>query len=153
MIGCILIVAVILFLVVLIKFRNKVFDYKEKIKQAKSRVRVEANTYSRQMKNSVNMQREASGLGMNSMKTGIFYGNLGAAYMYKTGTSMINDLANSYEKAQYALNELISEYNRFVGKFPNLILAAILKYKKEAYIDEMHLDVSTELSGIDQRLV
>ena len=154
-VGCAVLALAIFFLVVLIKFRNKAVDYQERIKNAKSRVRVEANSYTKQMKNSVNVQKQTGAMGSGGMGNGggFLYGNMANAQMYGMGTSLVQDLGSSYEKAQYALNELISEYNRFIGKFPNLILAAILRYKKEEYIDESHLEASTKISGVNENLI
>lgn len=143
---------VIIFAVVLIKFRNRVFEYQEKIKQAKSRVRVKQNSYLKQMNNAVSMQHK-SGSAMGNSTGGMFYGNIGSAQAYQIGVDLVNCLATSYEKAQYDLNDLVSEYNRYIGKFPNLILTMILKYEKEEYIDEVNLTDSTKIIGIDQSLV
>ena len=146
----------IIFFIILIKFRNRVMEYQENIKKAKSRVRVEQNTYSKQVRNTQRNQQHITAYGagaIGSMGAGYLAGNLGASQAYKTGTSMMGDLAKSYEQAQYALNDLISEYNMFISAFPNLILAAILRCKKEAYIDEPGLEHSTELRGIDSSVV
>ncbi len=70
----------------------------------------------------------------------------GISGTYVTSVEMVERLASEYEKAQLYLNKLISEWNTFIDKFPNLIYSSILKLKKENYIDEGNLDMSTILS-------
>ena len=136
--------------VALLKFRNNALVYKEKIKKAKSHVRVAQNKYVKSLKNT------AGALELNTNTdggVGLWSGDMGAAAKYGTNTELVRSLAESYEQAQNLLNELISQYNFFISKFPNLIFAAILRYKKENYIDEENLDMSTSLSGIDESIV
>ena len=138
------------FLVALLKFRNKVLDMKEKIKKSKSHVRVAQNKYVKSLQNTSAAlnKNETGGVG-----GGLMYGDMGSASKYDTNASLVSDLADSYEKAQIMLNELISQYNSFISKFPNLILAAVLRYKREDYIDEKNLDMSTSINNIDQNMV
>lgn len=140
----------ICFLIVLIKFRNKVLEMKENIKKHKSQVRVAQNKYVKSLQNT------AFALGQDKTSEdggGFMYGDMGSASKYNTNSSLVSDLAASYEEAQTLLNELISQYNSYICKFPNLILASILKYEKEDYIDEENLDMSTSIGKLDQSIL
>ena len=150
---CVLVVG-IAFLVWLLTFRNNVIEYQEKIKQAKSIVRVEKSTMSR---TSIAMQEEkkepdrfvspmAGGIYVPMRNTvGFMQGDMGKASIYGKKTDTVKSLAQSIERAQYSLNELISEYNRYISVFPNIIVASILKCKKEEYIGEDNLNASTRI--------
>ena len=145
---CVLAVA-IAFLFWMLVFRNNVIEYQEKIKQAKSRVRVEKSTMTRTGRA---IQEEHSSVGQSVYSTaprvnnvGFMHGDMGKASIYSSKTSKVMALSQSHEDAQYRLNEIISAYNRYIRKFPNFIMAAILKCKSEEYIGEEDLQKSTKL--------
>ena len=121
----------------LLSYRNKVMIYKEEIRKAKSRLSSRESSYSRQMRDSQYNQHGVVGdrTRFNGMGVGSFSDGFGAAHMYSTGVSMLGKLNESSLTAKDELNELISEYNYYISKFPNLILSAILKYKKEDYVN------------------
>ena len=142
-------ILLIVFIVKMFKFKGKVVEYQEKIKRAKSRVRIEQNRYLKTMKNTVENQNKVSPQGESNGSTEIFIGSSGSAQKYDTGSKTISELAMAYKVAQDELNKVIMEYNIFISKIPNFIFASILKYSKEAYIDEANLDVTTTLSDLD----
>ena len=150
-----IIIAVILisalgFLVTLLKIKNKALEYQEEIKKAKSRVRVAQNKYVKALANTT----EALKQNANNQTAGMFVGGDSAsASKYDTNTDLVVNLAASYEHAQNLLNDLVSQYNKYIGTFPNSIFASILKCKPESYIDEENLEESTHLAGIDMNIV
>ena len=143
-------IMVIAFLVWLLVFRNNVIDYQERIKEAKSRVRVEKSTMGR---TSRAIQEEKphqdsmfGGLyGVRINTTGYLQGDMGKASIYNKKTDTVTALSQSVEKSQSELNKLISNYNRYISMFPNVIMAVILKCKREEYIGEDNLKKSIEL--------
>ena len=150
--GILLILGILLivFIVKMFKFKGKGVEYQEKIKRAKSRVRIEQNRYLKTMKNTVENQNKVSPQGESNGNTEIFInGSSGSAQKYDTGSNTISELAMAYKVAQDELNKVIMEYNIFISKFPNFIFASIFKYSKEVYIDEANLDVTTTLSDLD----
>ena len=139
----------IAFVTVLIKFKNRVLSHHEEIKKAKSRVRVAQNKYVKALHNTSEALRQNA----NNPGAGRLVGDMGSASKYGTNAGMVADLAAAYERAQNELNNIISQYNKYIGEFPRSVLAAILKYKPENYIDEENLEQSVMLSGIDQAVI
>lgn len=134
----------------LIAFKNKGTAYQEKIKKAKSDVRLAQNKYVKALRNT----EGALGVGAeNVAQTGMVMGDIGSASKYDTNTELVCSLANAYERAQNILNDIISQYNNYISIFPNLIYAKVLRYKREAYIDEQNLDKTMMLNGIDESIV
>lgn len=144
------IVLAVLFGVGLLGFRNQAVTYQEKIKHAKSQVRLAQNKYFKQMQNTEAALGDKNG---QSKDVGVAYGDMGSASKYSTNTSMITTLANAYESAQNSLNDIVSQYNNFITGFPNVVYARILKYERELYIDEDNLDKTMTLEGIDETKV
>ena len=150
-----IIIAVILvlaigFLATLLKIKNKAIDYQEEIKKAKSRVRVAQNKYVKALSNTTEALRQNA----NNQVAGMYVGGDSAsASKYDTNTDLVANLAASYEHAQNLLNDLVAQYNKYIGTFPNSIFASILKCKPENYIDEANLEESTHLTGIDMNIV
>lgn len=150
MFGFLLIAVVIAFFIWLVVFRNNVIEYQEKIKEAKSRVRVEKSTMGRTSR-AVQEERSApfsvkSGVfGANVNTVGFLQGDMGKASIYGKKTDTLTSLSQSVERSQYDLNKLILDYNRYIRKFPNMIVAALLRCKKEEYIDEGNLKKGLEL--------
>ena len=139
----------IVFVILMFKFKGKALIYREELKRAKSLVRIEQNRYLKTMKNTVANQKNVAADNSGDGRVGIFNGDLGSAQIYGVGSDMIENLALAYRNAQDKLNQVIKEYNIYISKFPNFIFAAILRYKKEHYIDEGNLDITTELSDLD----
>ena len=150
-VGIMIVVAAlgIAFATALIKFKNQVLSHHEGIKKAKSRVRVAQNKYVKALHNTSEALRQNA----NNPGAGQLVGDMGSAAKYDTNTGMVSDLAAAYERAQNELNDIISEYNKYIGEFPRSILASILKYKPENYIDEDNLEQSVLLSGIDRAVI
>ncbi|MBQ7294085.1 MAG: hypothetical protein IJW79_10150 [Clostridia bacterium] len=152
---CVLVFAVVIaFLIWLLVFRNKVIDYQERIKEAKSRVRVEKSTMGRTSR-AIHVGQTfgepfggytTTGIyGARVNNVGFVQGDMGKASIYNKSTDTVTSLSQSVERAQYDLNKLISNYNRYISVFPNVIMAAILKCKKEEYLDEGNMKKSTAL--------
>ena len=135
----------------LLSYRNKALDFQERIRMAKSTVRVAKSKYVKVMRNSAatdstvnNASQCAAGL------TNGGSGGIGGTFV--TSVDMVNRLADEYQAAQLRLNFLVKEWNTFIGKFPNVIFSTVLRLKKEEYIDESKLEKSTELSEMDEEL-
>ena len=144
------IVAAVFVISKLIAFKNIVTGFQERIKKAKSDVRLAQNKYVKALRNTEGALAAGAEIGV---QTGVLMGDVGAASKYDTNTELVCSLANAYERAQNTLNETISNYNKYISIFPNLIYAKILRYKREAYIDEQNLDKTMMLNGIDESLV
>lgn len=143
-------VLLIVFGCTLLGYRNKAHAFQEKIREAKSKVRVAKSKYVKVMDNSTRTNQSATveGSGFVNGASG------GISGTYVTSVAMVERLESEYEKAQLYLNKLIGEWNTFIDKFPNMIYSSILKLKKENYIDEDNLNMSTTLSDtIDGDLV
>ena len=146
MIIAILVLIVVLlavFGITLLSYRNKALGYQEEIRAAKSKVRVAKSKYIKVMENSTRTNQAAGSVGGGGLVNG---GSGGMGGTFVTSAEMVERLATEYENAQLHLNKLISNWNKFIGRFPSLIYAAILRLKKENYIDEENLDMSTALS-------
>lgn len=149
-IGIVIVLLVMGFLISLIAFKNRVFVFHEDIKRAKSRVRVTQNKYVKAIRNT----NEALKLNANNPGAGHFWnGDMGSAVKYDSNIDFVSQLAEEYERAQNALNNLVNEYNNYIGTFPNSVLASIFKYTPESYIDEDNFEQSISLAGIDNELV
>lgn len=141
----ILVILLLVFGISLLKYRNKALDYQEEIRAAKSKVRVAKSKYVKVMDNST-QTNQAAGSANGSASGMVNGGSGGIGGTFVTSAEMVERLASEYEQAQLYLNNLVSTWNKFIGNFPNLIYAAILRLKKEVYIDEENLDMSTSLS-------
>ena len=144
-----IIVIAIVFFTKFFKFKGKAVGYQERLKKAKSLVRIEQNRYLKTVKNAAANQNDVANHGESCGSVGYMNGDIGSAYKYGTGSNMISTLASAYRNAQEQLNEVIMDYNVFIGKFPNKIFAAMCGLSKEEYIDEENLDSTTTLSELD----
>ena len=140
----VLLVAAGFFVSSLIKFRNKGVQYQESLSVAKSTVRITKAKYLQVMDKGKNMHHSAADATAKTMgRATVIMG--GGEPIYGISLAEVEHLASEYQKAQSKLNAIVSEWNRFISVFPNAVYAAILKYKKEVYIDSENLDRSTVL--------
>ena len=147
-----------LILIRLARFRNKVVRQKEGIENAKSRVRILKAKYLQVLRKVGTTQKVsndaqgeaysvANGNGSGSFIGGAF-GSLDSNF--EEAGKLVVSLANEYQAAQQALNELVNQYNIYITAFPRVILAKLFRYKREVYVDSDNLDASTKLSGFDE---
>ena len=142
---------VIVFIVTLFKYKNKVLDIKDEMQRAKSKIRIVKAKYVQVMNKTQAMHGKASGTegefyekayGGNGIS--IFEGRMNQNY--KDSIGLIEKLAGEYQQAQDFLNEIVRVYNHEISMFPKSIYAAILGFKKENYIDSDNLELSSNLS-------
>ena len=148
----------IVFMIFLIRYKNKIVAIKEDINLAKSSIRIAKAKYVQVMNKTLTMHDKASsveGEYMESVTAGngikSVLGNLSMNPNYKDSMELIRRLADEYQKAQDRLNNLVNRYNREISLFPKTIFAKLLRYKKEEYIDNENLQLSSNLSdNIDE---
>ena len=153
----IFLILVIAFLVYLIKFRNSCVYQLERIESQKSNIRILKAKYLNVLSktldtnNSVNKSLGAAYGVANASGAGRFIGGArGEIDNFEDSTNIVYKLANEFHQAQNALNNSVNTYNNYISKFPSNLLAKMLKFTKEEYIDSENLELSMSLSGFDE---
>lgn len=150
---------VVLFdIIVLVHFRNKVVSKKEYIERSKSQVRILKAKYLQVLRKIGASQRESNASQGNAYANankggkGVFIGGaIGSiGSNFEEVGELVVSLANELQVAQQNLNDLVREYNQYITAFPRVILALLLRYKREDYVDSDNLAASTKLSGFDE---
>lgn len=132
-----------IFLICLIRFRNRVIQKKEKISKSKRIVDISKQKYDEVLnkvlaaqKESLEKQKDAYSEPKTRNENGLFGGMLGSLDSSLGQLSrLISKLADDYETAMQEHNKLVEDYNIYISTFPKCILRAILRYKKADYIE------------------
>ena len=132
-----------IFLICLIRFRNRVIQKKEKISKSKRIVEIAKQKYDEVLnkvlaaqKESLEKQKDAYSEPKTRNEKGLFGGMFGSLDSSLGQLSrLISKLADDYEKAMQEHNKLVEDYNIYISTFPKSILRVILRYKKADYIE------------------
>ena len=145
-----LLYVIVIQIIPLLRFRNHVLRIKERINEAKSKIRIVKAKYLQVIRKTSTVNQDATTVMANAYKKGGKGSQISGAVgsisnNFTNSADIVLALAEEYEERQIALNELITEHNVVIKKFPNIIYAKILRYKIEPHIDFENLNEAYKL--------
>ena len=154
----IVIASMIAFSIALMIYYNHITRMKEKIKTQKSKIRILKAKYLQVLRKVGTTQATSNASHGNAYASanrngaGVLIGGaIGSITSnFEEASDLVVQLAEEYADAQQELNRLVEAYNAMIAVFPKIILAKILRLKKEEYVDAENIEESTKLQGFDE---